>query len=92
MKGESQWAPTHPAYDKPELPATAFKKILLANAPSGDARKGMEATYKLASLEKQPLHFPLGKDAVAAARAKTTSFLADTDKYESWSEGLERDA
>ena len=52
----------------------------------------METVYKLAGLEQPPLHFQLGKDAVGAARAKTSAFLADTDKYESWSEGLVRDA
>ncbi|PIL35060.1 hypothetical protein GSI_02847 [Ganoderma sinense ZZ0214-1] len=91
-KGDSQWAPTHPAYDRPELPAAVFKKDLAQLIPPGDARKGMEAVYKLASLEQPPLRFPLGKEAVAAARAKMSAFLADVDKYESWSEGLERDA
>ncbi|PIL27825.1 hypothetical protein GSI_10979 [Ganoderma sinense ZZ0214-1] len=92
LKGESQWASMHPAYDRPELLAAAFKRVLIESPPSGDARKGMEVVYKLASLERQPLHFPHGKDAVAAARVKTSSFLSDTDKYASWSEGLERDA
>ena len=84
----------HPAYDRPELPTAAFKSLWVSGgfvAP-GDARKGMEKVYNLASLEQPPLRLPLGKEAVAAARAKTSAFLADTVKYESWSEGLERDA
>ena len=58
--------------------------------PKGDPRKGMEVVYKLAALDDPPLHFPLGKDAVGVVRAKTGALLADTEKYESWNEGLER--
>ena len=92
IKGDSQWAPTHHAYNKPTLPAAAFKGIWAQFVPPGDARKGMETVYKLTSLEQPPLYFPLGKEAVAAVKAKTTAVLEDTNKYESWSEGLERDA
>ncbi|KAM5540770.1 hypothetical protein V8D89_005414 [Ganoderma adspersum] len=91
-KGDNQWAPAHPAYDRPELPAAAFRSTWAGFVPPGDPRKGMETVYKLASLEQPPLRLQLGKDAVGAARAKTSAFLADTDKYESWSEGLVRDA
>ena len=49
----------------------------------------MEVVYKLATLEDLPLHFPLGKDAVGAVRAKTSALLSDAEKFESWSEGLE---
>ena len=91
-KGAIQWAPALPAYDRPELPAAAFRAIWAGIVPPGDPKKGMETVYKLAALEQPPLHFQLGKDAVGAARAKTSAFLADTDKYESWSEGLVRDA
>ena len=56
--------------------------------PSGDSRKGMEAVYKLASLEQPPLHFPLGKDSIEAVRTKTAALLEDTSKYESWSEAV----
>ena len=52
----------------------------------------MEVVYKLAALEDPPLHFPLGKDAVGAVRAKTSALLSDAEKYESWSEGLENSA
>ncbi|PIL29258.1 hypothetical protein GSI_09308 [Ganoderma sinense ZZ0214-1] len=93
-KGEAQWAPTHPAYDKPELPAAAFKSIWaqFRVVSSGDARKGMETVYELTSLEQSSLYFSLWREAVAAVRAKTNAVLEDTNKYESWSEGLERDA
>ena len=56
--------------------------------PSGDSRKGMEAVYKLASLEEPPLHFPLGKDSIGAVREKTAALVQDTNKYESWSEAV----
>ena len=59
---------------------------------SGDPRKAMETVYRLAGLEQPPLHFPLGKDAVEITRTKTSAVLAETDKYESWSEGLDKSA
>ncbi len=86
------WAPAHPAYSNPELPTTALRASWDKYVPSGDPRKAMEIVYKLATLEQPPLHFPLGKDAVAIARTKSGALLADADKYESWSEGLDKSA
>ena len=48
----------------------------------------MEAVYKLAGLEQPPLHFPLGKDSIEAAKTKSAALLEDTAKYESWSEAV----
>ena len=52
----------------------------------------MEVVYKLANLQDPPLHFPLGSNAVGMAKSKAAALLADTEKYESWNEGLERSA
>ncbi|EJF55823.1 NAD(P)-binding protein [Dichomitus squalens] len=90
--GKTAWAPAHPAYSKKELPGNFFRSILKELRPQGDPRKGMEVVYKLATLEDPPLHFPLGKDAVDLVRKKTATLLADTEKYESWNEGLEKSA
>ena len=86
--GKTRPAPAHPAYSNKELPGNVRRSIWEQFRPQGDARKGMEVIYKLATLEEPPLHFPLGKDAVNTVRAKTAALLADTEKYESWNEGL----
>ena len=90
----ASFAPAHPAYSNPKLPVTALREAWDSYVPtvSGDPRKAMETVHKLASLEQPPLHFPLGKDAVEIRRTKTSAVLADTDKYESWSEGLDKSA
>ncbi|EJF55608.1 NAD(P)-binding protein [Dichomitus squalens] len=88
--GKVTWAPAHVAYSNKELPGNVLRGIWEQFHPKGDARKGMEVVYKLAALEKPPLHFPLGKDAVGIVRSKTQSLLEDTEKYEPWNEGLER--
>ncbi|KAM5536905.1 hypothetical protein V8D89_009452 [Ganoderma adspersum] len=90
----ASWAPPHPAYSNPALPTSTLRSAWDSYVPtvSGDPRKAMETVYRLAALEQPPLHFPLGKDAVGITRTKTSAVLADTDKYESWSEGLDKSA
>ncbi|KAI0681637.1 NAD(P)-binding protein [Cerioporus squamosus] len=85
------WAPAHPAYTNPALPTVAMRSIWDRFAVQGDARKAMEVVYKLAALENPPLHFPLGKDAIEVVRKATAARLADAEKYESWSDNLEKD-
>ncbi|TBU54818.1 hypothetical protein BD310DRAFT_934928 [Dichomitus squalens] len=65
-----------------ELPGDVLRSLLKESRLQGDPRKGMEVVYKLSTLEKPPLHFPFGKDAVNLVRAKTVALLADTEKYE----------
>lgn len=45
--------------------------------------------YEMSQLPEPPLRFLIGKDAVAVSRTQLKSIKEDTDKYESWSEGLE---
>jgi len=82
--------PPLPAYK--ETPA-AFMREMFDNLKTAteidDPRKAVRAFYKLTSLPEPPLHFPIGKMAIDAARRKATSLLAEADAYASWSEGLE---
>ncbi|KAI0738907.1 NAD(P)-binding protein [Daedaleopsis nitida] len=84
------WPPVHPAYTKPTLPTVVMRNIWDTLELPGDARKGMETIYKLASLDDSPMHFPLGKDAVEIFKQKATHVLAEAEKYGSWSENLNR--
>ncbi|KAI0738899.1 NAD(P)-binding protein [Daedaleopsis nitida] len=89
--GKHYWPPAHPAYEKLTAPTAMMRKnwdeFLVAGR---DPRKGMEAVYKLASLEDPPMHFPLGKDAVEAFNKKATRVLAEAKEYASWSDNLEK--
>jgi len=82
--------PVHPAYDKPHLP-TAIVHNHLASRPlvRGDTAKAVEVIYRIGNMPEPPLRFPLGKDCVATVRSQTAALIAITDKYESWSEGLD---
>jgi len=82
--------PVHPAYDKPHM-ATAIVHKHLANQPlaRGDAAKAVEVIYTIGNMPEPPLRFPLGKDCVEVVRSQTAALMAITDKYESWSEGLD---
>ncbi len=57
----------------------------------GDAKKAVDAFYRLAALEESPLRVPLGKDSITALRRKIASLTADVDTYEYYSEDLEVD-
>ncbi|KAI0642854.1 NAD-P-binding protein [Trametes meyenii] len=87
--GKIFWAPEHPAYANPKLPATQMRKGWDVFSPPGDAKKGVEAFYEIAALPEVPLHLPLGKDSVAATKQKASSLLAAAEKYEYFSENLE---
>ena len=60
-------------------------------APSGDVNKAVVVIYNLASVQDPPLHLPLGENAIGHLRKKLADLAADTDKYESWSQGLSKD-
>ncbi|KZT67195.1 NAD(P)-binding protein [Daedalea quercina L-15889] len=81
--GRGDFAPPHPAYKQPDV-----SKMLNGEGMS-DPVKGVEAVYRMASLHNPPLHFPLGKDALATISAKAKKLLAATEEYAGWSEGLE---
>lgn len=82
--------PAHPAYTKPNLGSNLVRdKIANFLDTSGDPHKAVKRFYELAHLANPPLRFLLGKDAIAASREQLKRVEGDTDKYESWSEGLE---
>ncbi|KAI0738901.1 NAD(P)-binding protein [Daedaleopsis nitida] len=84
------WPPAHPAYETPTAPTAMMRKNWDKFVCNGDARKGMEVVYKLASLEDPPMHFPLGKDTVEVFNKKATQVLAETKEYASWSDNLDK--
>ncbi|KAI0757644.1 hypothetical protein C8Q80DRAFT_1283236 [Daedaleopsis nitida] len=67
---KGHWPPSHPAYDAPTARLAGLKRFYGSFVPTGDPRKGMEAVYKLASLEDPPLHFPLTKTSSEGYKAK----------------------
>jgi len=80
----------HPAYVKPTLHSVMVRQHLKSNQQLvGNVTKGVEKIYKLTELADPPLHFPLGKDAIGVAKKKTARLAEETDKYSSWSEGLD---
>ncbi|RPD56674.1 NAD-P-binding protein [Lentinus tigrinus ALCF2SS1-7] len=89
-QAKTTWVPAHPAYSNPELPASRMRNGWGTYSPPGDVRKAVEVIYKVASLPEPPLHFLLGENAIMYARKKLADLAADTNKYESWSEGLKK--
>ncbi|KAI0671258.1 NAD(P)-binding protein [Trametes maxima] len=83
------WTPQHPAYTDPTLPTNQLRAAWGAFVPAGDARKAVEVFYRVAGLPEPPLHFPVGKDALAEIRGKVQDLGETMDKYGGWSEGLE---
>ena len=81
--GRGDFTPSHPAYKQPDV-----SKMHTGEGMS-DPIKGVAAIYRMASLPNPPLHFPLGKDAIASVSAKAKKLLAATEEYAAWSEGLE---
>ena len=91
-QAKTTWAPRHPAYSNPELPASRMRNGWGTYSPPGDVNKAVEVLYKIASLPDPPLHFVLGENAILYVRKKLADLAADTDKYESWSQGLRKDS
>ncbi|EIW52650.1 NAD-P-binding protein [Trametes versicolor FP-101664 SS1] len=92
--------PQHPAYANPALPVYNFRGAFLKSggqevdtskdlAPV-DASRAVAKIIALSRLPSPPLHFPLGKDAVAAVREKVKTLTEEIDAYESWSDDLGR--
>ncbi|RDX48769.1 NAD-P-binding protein [Lentinus brumalis] len=57
------WAPAHPAYSNPDLPATRMRNGWDTYDPSGDVKKAVEAIYNASSLSDPPLRLVLGEVA-----------------------------
>ncbi|KAI0370711.1 NAD-P-binding protein [Pilatotrama ljubarskyi] len=91
--------PNHPAYANPALPVNHVRGAFMKNAGQqgidtafdltpADPVKAVARIIEFSRLENPPVHFPLGKDAIAFARAKIGALTEEIDKYESWSEDL----
>ncbi|CDO72275.1 hypothetical protein BN946_scf184970.g127 [Trametes cinnabarina] len=83
-----RWAPQHPAYSNPDLPANKVRAEWRGFVSPGDTQKAVEVFYKIAGLPDPPLHFPLGQEAIDMIRKKTATLNATITEYESWSEKL----
>ncbi|KII84269.1 hypothetical protein PLICRDRAFT_46126 [Plicaturopsis crispa FD-325 SS-3] len=83
--------PPHPAYANPALPTTGFRAYIDSNPRlKGDANKATQAIFNLVTQRKKlPFDLPLGKDAIAGARAKNAKFENDVNDSVEWSENLE---
>ncbi len=90
--------PQHPAYANPALPVSQFRGAFLkgsgqevdtaADLALADASLAVAKIVEFAKLPDPPLHFPLGKDAIAMMRGKIRALVEEIDKYELWSDGL----
>ena len=81
----------HPAYTKPTLGGSQIRAYLTGDTfPPGTppVAAGVEIIYRVAALADPPLHFPLGKDAVGAAKAKIAAEQEAMEKWASWSDNL----
>ncbi|KAH9894799.1 NAD-P-binding protein [Cubamyces lactineus] len=88
MKEGAKWAPQHPVYQDADLPVSRLRAVWESFVCPGDVHKAVEAIYKVAALPDPPLHFPLGKDALAEIQGKLDEFGKVLKEYRSWSEGL----
>ncbi|EIW52649.1 NAD-P-binding protein [Trametes versicolor FP-101664 SS1] len=92
--------PQHPAYANPALPVHQFRGAFLKGAgqavdtatelPLADAARAVGKIIEFAKLPDPPRHFPLGKDAIAMTRGTMRALAEEIDKYESWSDGLDK--
>lgn len=89
-----------PAYTKPELASAQARKAMLASLNGekdpnfeikGDPVKAARAFYRLSEMESPPFRLVLGKDSLAASRAKISSFSVELEEYAVWSEDIEID-
>ena len=83
-----QWPELHPAYNKPYLKTVRQRKEGL-DVQFKDTRRSVEVFYRLAFVQDPPLHFVVGRDAIAAVKKKSGELIEMAGRYESWSEGLE---
>lgn len=81
----------HPAYAKPTSASSKLRAYFTGDTfPPGTppVAAGVEVIYKVAALPDPPLNFPLGKDAVGAAKARIAAEQEVAEKWASWSDNL----
>lgn len=84
----------HPAYAKSALASRELRAYLAGDALIRQARRPSppEFIYQLEELEDPPLHFPLGKDALGAAKARIANSQAVVVLVDKWAPWSDRDS
>lgn len=54
----------------------------------GNVLRAAERIFEFSEIETPPVHWAIGEEAVAGARAKAKSIVDELDAFESWAEGL----
>ncbi|KAH9946650.1 NAD(P)-binding protein [Amylocystis lapponica] len=75
--------PIPPAYNHPDSPTLAFRKLLkdASGVAIGDVRKAAQAFMKVAALPNPPLRIQLGTDSLMLIRAKAEETIKDGEEY-----------
>ncbi|KAJ8509552.1 hypothetical protein ONZ45_g8288 [Pleurotus djamor] len=82
--------PPHPAYDKETLPTIVGRSAFAVGVvPGSNPLQAMQKVYRLSKLEKPPLYFPVGKDAVQVLQGYAKRLCDDIAAYGTWSEDME---
>lgn len=83
-----KWTSPHPAYLTSPMPS-AMRAGWDAFMPAGDTTKLADVFYRAAAIPDPPLHFPLGRDAVANTKKMVAELGDALARYESWSDDVE---
>ena len=76
--------PPHPSYTRVELSSDDDPE------DPGDVGGAILRIYELARMRNPPMRLTLGKDAITTLRDRLKGWEDGLNRYESWSEGLER--
>ena len=71
------------AYTHPSYAARPYSSL-----GGSDPVKAAQRIWDLSLQPEPPLHFPIGKDAIAMIRAEVKGITENVDKHEAASEGL----
>ena len=88
------YPPAHPAYGKPTLYTNVLREALKSNVgivKFGDPLDGVKVIYKLTELEKPPLRFALGKDALTMIVGHSETLIAEMKEFGPLSDGLKEE-
>lgn len=89
---KAKWpGPQHIVYGNPDTPTSRMRKEGFS-VEWKDTKRSVETFYRFASIPDPPLHFIVGRDAIAATRSKVLELTETADRFESWSVGLEATA
>lgn len=80
--------PQHSAYSDPSLAISTVRKRLPGAVVCGDTDKATNMIYELVYRGDLPLRFPIGKDALEAARSKVNDLTVEAGQYAKYSDDL----